>query len=179
MSSQLKKIAKAIFIIVILALPFMASAQRMDTPVIDGFTHDTTFSTTQANVSMGSDAYLDAYFSRQKDGYYLHLRVDLPVASHKSFKISKGNSVIIKFGDNTTLNLTNTNDAESTRIAYAGQRCWVADVACSISKDDMFNISRASITGIRVQDDKENVDFGISPDDSAAMKKMLLLILTH
>ncbi len=51
MLSHLKKNMKTLLLIGALLVPFVASAQELDKPVIDKFTNDTTFSTTMRVVA--------------------------------------------------------------------------------------------------------------------------------
>src|SRR3569833_2102913 len=104
MSLQPKRYFTAFLVSCLMIISVSACAQEMDRPVVDQFTNDTTLSTTQENVAEGSDEYLEAYYSRIKNAYYLNFRVDILCENHHSFSVAKGNDAIIKLQNGKFMN---------------------------------------------------------------------------
>src|ERR1700748_2675093 len=111
MLSQIKKSVRSLFAVIVFAMPFAAAAQKMEKPVIDKFTNDTTLFTTTEKISGGNGAFsssnedIKAYVSKLKGAVYLHIVVELSATYYHWFQVSNGNTVILKLADNSIISL--------------------------------------------------------------------------
>ncbi len=182
MSMHLKKITKAVIIFMVLISPLFSYGQKMDKPVVDGFTHEVITSTTQDVVAVASYGYLMGYFTKKSGVYTLYLRSDLVPGSHGSYHVPKGNSVFIKLANDSLITLTINKDAQANeewhKDDYYRLPYWTAYIECTVPVNDMHKISQSDFTGVRIVSDNDSVDFGMRPEDSNKLKKMAVLILS-
>jgi hypothetical protein len=187
MLSHLKKIMKTILFLVALIIPFISKAQKMGEPNIDKFTNDTTLFTSIEKIgtnvlNFNYSEQLEAYYSKSNRFVYLHLIVELPDGAEKFFRVSEGNSILIKLADNTLISLQSLADVnakiDDLPGGFLGQGIpyWRADVTLESTKETMAKLSSSVITAIRVQSDKSNIDFDINTKSSDIIKKMIQLI---
>ena len=183
MSLKPKRYFTTFFVSCLMIIPISACAQEMDRPVVDQFTNDTTLSTTQENVAVGSDEYLEAYYSRIKNVYYLNFRVDILCENHHSFSVAKGNDVIIKLQNGKFMNTFNLDNVKAARqnfnLGNGSYDYWSAYVVCAVTYDEMITISRTGIEAIRVATNKGNIDFNMSDIGKKRLDKMSSLILLY
>jgi hypothetical protein len=182
MLKHLKKITKAVIIFIVLINSSFSYGQKMDKPVVDGFTHEVTISTTQDIVAFASIGYLEGYFARKSGVYTLYLRSDLVHDSNSTYHVPKGNSVFLKLANDSLITLPINKDAQANvewqvdhyyRLPY-----WSAYIECTVPIEDVRKISLSDFTGIRIVSDNGNIDFGIQPAESKKLKKMAVLILS-
>jgi len=181
MSIHLKKITKVVIVFTVLVFPLVTYGQKMDKPVVDGFTHEVTTSTTQDIVAFASDGYLLGYFARKSGVYSLYLRIDLIPDSHSSYHVAKGNSVFLKLANDSLITLSTNKDAQANvewhQDHYYRLPYWTAYIECTVQIADVRKISQSDFTGFRIVSDSENIDFGMKSEESNKLKKMASLIL--
>ena len=180
MLRSLKKICLILLVSFCLLVPFLSLAQDMDTPVVDGFTGETTYSTTLWVIGQNQHEYLMAYFTRTKNDYHLKFRVDMLVDDHTYFTITKGDNVNIKLSNNDILTLKAANNTEAekklVRHGYYTLTYWSAYVDCALSDTDLDKLNSGTFTGVRIQSDNGNFDFGINTKEAYALIKMQAMI---
>jgi hypothetical protein len=183
MLSHFKKIT---FAFSLLTVPFAALAQKMDKPVIDKFTNDTTLVTAKESiVKKDVGAYyeqLTAYFSKSHGNIYMHLVVDLPQADFYRFRVGAGSTVILKMADHTTISLPclvevrSATGTEHGGFLNQGIATWTADVTLYLSNDQVNKLSHAGVNAIRIPSDRSNMDFDVKFQQAGVFQRMLLLI---
>lgn len=176
MLSHYKKTMKTLFILFILLMPIAAFAQELDSPIIDKFTNDTTYSTSGAFVANDNNSgeYLMVYFSRIRNDYFLNLRMQVAGGNHNVFNVNNGGKILVKLEDNTVVNLANNSNVQ----ASSSKGYWFANLVIPFSEDDRKKMSGSNFTAIRVMADNQNFDFGITAKEGLVMEKMLLIITT-
>jgi hypothetical protein len=179
---MLPQLKKVIFLSSILLAPCVTLAQKMDKPVVDGFTHEVTTSTTQDVVAVASDGYLLGYFAKKSGVYTLYLRSDVVPGSHSSYHVAKGNSVFLKLANDSLITLSTNKDGQANeewhQDHYYRLPYWTAYIECTVQTADMNKISQSDFTGVRIVSDSDNIDFGMRPEESNKLKKMAVLILS-
>ncbi|HJP63202.1 MAG TPA: hypothetical protein VJ844_07145 [Mucilaginibacter sp.] len=164
----------------------MGLAQKMNNPVIDKFTNDTTFSTKIEKIAVKSGSIynnrLEAYFSKSGRDINLHFIVELPTTEAKFFRISAGSRLIIKLTDDSLITLTNPANLKSIGKEISGGTLglglasWVADITLPLSNNDVEKLSHNTVAAVRVQTDKSTIDFFVDFKHSGLFQKMTLLI---
>jgi len=190
MLSQLKKLGKLLPVIVLSAVHFAASAQKVEKPVIDKFTNDTTYFTTTEKVAATNGSMsqsvenIEAYASKKKSAIFGHFNLIVTVADHKCFHVSNGSQILLKLSDNSIVSLSCIDDKESKRISYGSHflktlnwACWSADIPFKLTNEDIQKINASLVVGIRIQTNEQNYDLDIKPKDAATLTKMFQLIV--
>ncbi|MGZ3945217.1 MAG: hypothetical protein ACXVJB_09755 [Mucilaginibacter sp.] len=166
----------------VLIIPSFSYGQKMDKPVVDGFTHEVTTSTTADIIAFASSGYLIGCFIRKSGVYTLYLRSDLVPGGLGSYHIAKGNSVFLKLANDSLITLPINKEAQANvewhvdhyyRLPY-----WSAYIECTVPIEDVRKISLSDFTGVRIVADDDNIDFSIQPAESKKLKKMAMLILS-
>jgi hypothetical protein len=170
----------------VLFIPSALFAQKMDKPLIDKFTNDTTLLTAKASIAKKDvGAYyqqLEPYFSKVHGEITLHLIVDLPQADADRFYINAGSAILLKLADNTLISVPSATDIKSITgeerggFLNQGISTWTADIGLELSAADVKKLLTTAITAIRVPTNKSNMDFDISFNDAGILQRMILLI---
>jgi hypothetical protein len=149
----------------------------MDKPVVDGFTHEVTTSTTADIIAFASSGYLMGCFTRKSGVYTLYLRSDLVPGSQSSYHIAKGNSVFLKLANDSLITLPIKKDAQANVESHVDHYYRLPYWSAYMPIEDVRKISLSNFTGVRIESDSDDIDFGMRPEESKKLKKMASLIL--
>jgi hypothetical protein len=185
MNQLLKKISKPFLFIIFFVLPVSAFCQKLNKPVIDKFSNDTTLSTTQEKVgstekfSSTTATFFKASFYKIKGLYFLSVELDAS-SDNKYFIAQKDDKILLKLANNSIVTLSNLNESDAThqtiKSGFVQRDYWVAIINYHLSKDDIAALSSSALTTVRVQTDQQNFDFDIESKGNDAFTKMLALI---
>ena len=174
---------KYILIALMAVLAFNANAQKLEKPMIDKLTGDTTWETSQekisSNMQMMSLSQENLYLSSAKIphvGYCLTFKI-LNANGITVFSINKGNRVYLKLSDKTIDTLINNLDVISeTDVKSSSNVVGTAYVLVILNKDNRDRLKSATVELIRFETSKGNFDYEIKPKNSAIINKEIGLI---
>ena len=170
-------------LLAILLLPAITFAQKMLEPQIDGFTHEVTISTEAYSIASEGENYIVSYFTRTNKVYYLNLRIDLLHENHDAYTISAGSNVLFKLANDSLITLPIVKnmaaEAKDIRDGYYTFTYWSVTIVLPLTREDIYRIAQTDKTGIRIEANESNIDFGIQPKQSLYLKKQAALILAQ
>jgi len=185
MNQFFKKINKPFLFIIFFVLPVSAFCQKLNKPVIDKFTNDTTLSTTQEKIgstekfSSTTATFLKASVYKIKGIYFLSVELDAS-SDNNYFIVDKDNKILLKLANNNVVTLSNLNESDAThqtiKSGFVQRDYWVAIINYQLTKDDIAALSGSALTTVRVAADHQNFDFDIESKGSETLGKMLTLI---
>jgi hypothetical protein len=168
---------KYIFIVAAMLLVFHAGAQKLQKPVIDKITGDTTLETKeeplQSKLSLSLHLIGCSIFKGREDYLlYFHLKE----AGQWHFGTEEGDQAIIKFTNGKLLQLNPVGEHHSTIMFDATPVFTDASFPYGISNDDIDQLKNNKIVVIRINTSKGYYDYDISDARSEIIKKQLELI---
>jgi hypothetical protein len=166
-----------IFMIAAMLLAFNASAQKLQKPVIDKFTGDTTLETKeeplQSKLSLSLHLIGCSIF-KSRGGYLLYFH--LKEAGKWHFSTAEGDLAIIKFTNGKLLQLSPVGEHNSKIMFDATPVFTDASFPYGISSDDIEQLKNNDIAVIRINTSDGSFDYDISNARSEIIKKQLELI---
>lgn len=183
---MLKPFARFYFIVVFLLLPLIGFSQKLEKPVIDQFSNDTTKRTTMERIgavdsfSSPEASYLNAGVTKAGGVIFLDIELDATTINNYYFPVSNGDNLLLKLADNSVIKLTNSNNINThkSRIkhGFIEREYFIANMAYAITNFQIDNIMASDVVAVRVETDNGHFDFDIKPKGNAILKKTFKLI---
>ncbi|MBD1392654.1 hypothetical protein [Mucilaginibacter glaciei] len=174
---------KKLILIIVLFLPFIASAQKLQKPTIDKLTGDTTWTTSREKLFMHGN-----YLTGQGEVALCFLRaakgskdliINLQVVNKSNFpSMLTGSKAYFKLADNSTIPLTcaaNDYHISGSDLAVAGS----AYGLYTLTANDIAKLTSSDLTFLRVETTSGNFDCDIKPKNAEMFKKQFALIAGH
>ncbi len=168
---------KCIFIVAAMLLAFNAGAQKLQKPVIDKITGDTTLETKEEPLQskLSLSLHLIGCSILKGRGVYL-LYFHTKEAGDWDFVIQDGYAAVIKFTNGKLLQL-NTVGQHYSKIMYDATPVFSdTSIPYSISNDDIDQLKNSKIAVIRINTSVGSFDYSVSDARSEIVKKQLDLI---
>ncbi|MDO3642566.1 hypothetical protein [Mucilaginibacter sp. L3T2-6] len=168
---------KYILIIITTILSLSANAQKLEKPIIDKITGDTTFST-KTEVLANPFALIQHAITvstiRTKNEVLLsfHLKDALNIY----YSVLKGDTTVIKFTDGRLLKITAALDSHSSFLSGGTLTYVGSDIYYALSGQEMDILKNKKIAFIRIMTSKGAFDYDIKNGKSEIVKKQLELI---
>ncbi len=156
---------------------FSVKAQKLEKPVIDKISGDTTWlakEQTLANPFTIPGHFLAGNIVKGKNYWaiYFHLRDGLDI----HYYVSKGDKAIIKFADGKLLEILSIFNAHSSIIPYATPPVAESFLGFDLPEEAISALENGKISVIRIQTSKGDFDYDIKDSKSEIIKKQLELI---
>ncbi|TWI95921.1 hypothetical protein JN11_04196 [Mucilaginibacter frigoritolerans] len=168
---------KYIFMVAAMLLAFNAGAQKLQKPVIDKITGDTTLETKEEPMQskLSLSTHLIGCSIMKGKGIYLcfHLREGFV---EWDFYVSAGDKAIIKFADGKLIELDAAFEDHSSIHYDATPIFTAAYFYYSLNGGDIDQLKNNKIAVIRINTSMGNFDYDISDGKSEIVKKQLELI---
>jgi hypothetical protein len=163
--------------LILMLAAFGAQAQRLQKPVIDKITGDTTLETKEEPLQskLSLSLHLIGCSILKGRGVYL-LYFHVKEAGDWDFGTADGDSVIIKFTNGKLLRLNPVGENHSAIMFDATPVFTDASLPYIISNDDIEQLKNNKIAVIRVNTSDDSFDYDVSNSRSEIVKKQLELI---
>ncbi|WP_259066678.1 hypothetical protein HDF24_21620 [Mucilaginibacter sp. X4EP1] len=168
---------KYIFIIAVMLLAFNAGAQKLQKPMIDKISGDTTLMTKEEPLQskLSLSLHLIGCSILKGRGVYL-LYLHSKEAGEWDFVVQDGYAAVIKFTNGKLLQL-NPVGQNYSKIMYDATPVFSdADIAYGISNDDIDQLKNNKVAVIRINTSVGSFDYSVSDARSEIIKKQLDLI---
>jgi len=168
---------KYIFILAAMLLAFNADAQKLQKPIIDKITGDTTLETKEEPLQskLSLSLHLIGCSILKGRGVYL-LYFHVKEAGEWDFSVQDGYAAIVKFTSGKMLQL-NTVGQNYSKIIYDAKPVFSdASLPYSISNDEIDQLKNNKIAVIRINTSAGSFDYSVSDARSEIIKKQLDLI---
>ena len=168
---------KYILVAAITIMALNANAQKLEKPVIDKITGDTTFNVKEqvlANPFTLPGHWLAGNVSKAKNYtlLYLHLKDGMDIY----YSVYEGDKAIIKFINGKMLEISAVADEHSSLIPYASPAVTQSFIAYDLADADVEALKNNKISVIRIMTSKGPFDYEIKDGKSEVIKKQLELI---
>jgi hypothetical protein len=168
---------KTIHKIFISAFINIASAQKLERPIIDKFNNDTTLSSTSERIyaSTSPAGGVNVAIKKISKSYILALEI-IQVNGLHNISIEENAQASFKFADNSILNIPASKAANSTEKLYPGgnQR---SELTCYyiLTKSDLDKLKTGEISIVRVLTSKGNFDYELKDKFKSVIKNEAIL----
>ena len=170
-------------LLIIMLLPFVASAQKLLKPSIDKLNGDTVWSTSKEKLYLHGN-----YLTGQGEGVICWVRsykgskslvLNIQTTNQKSYPtMTAGSKANFKLADNSIVTLTCSNNdynISGSSVAVAGSAFGMYDV----SDEDISKLTSGNLMFLRVETTIGNFDCDIKSKNAEMFKKQFLLIANH
>ena len=173
---------KLSMLICLIGLVYQGFCQKLEKPVIDKITGDTTISTSKerlvTNVNLVSSDVLYIRLVKSKGKYFANFQIykNSPVI----FSVNKGDKAIIKLTDNSLVTLYSVDDLLSdNRVTSYGSNI-LNDTKGSmfylLQPADIEALKKTGVSVVRLETSKVNFDYDVKPKNADLIIKSLQLI---